>query len=334
MRQAVYNSNYQASNNNRDIFKTFGFGSNRFHTNKFSPYLLGKLLFEQKDGSFFNNFNNFKELGLFNSQNTINIAGLNLNNLLYKDSFFIKEDTKIIKLYNINLYYRNQYTFYLLSNINRDNKNIIRSNNLRLYNLKKEQLRLNKRKGHTFLFGYDRYKKISNSYRRFFIPDIRRKNHHLLKFEGEWNSSIKKKVFIGLFMRNFLLYFIKKIFFIDKKVVINLLDRKHNSLEGNAFGLKKTTLVRIAANYKIGHFLGILKKVLDKGKYVKGFKLRAVGRYQKKLRNRKIEINSGKLAYSNINSPISYINFVIVYRFGICGIKINILRDYFNYEIL
>ena len=135
-------------------------------------------------------------------------------------------------------------------------------------------------------------------------------------------------------MKNFLLYFIKKIFYIDKKVIINLVDRKHNSLEGNAFGLKKTTLVRIAANYKIGHFLSILKRNLEKGKFVKGFKLRAVGRYQKKLRNRKIEMNSGKLGYSNINSPISYINFVIVYRFGICGIKINILRSYYNYEIL
>jgi hypothetical protein len=135
-------------------------------------------------------------------------------------------------------------------------------------------------------------------------------------------------------MKNFLVYFITKIFLIDKKVSINLVDRKHNSLEGNAFGLKKTTLVRIAANYRIGHFLGILKKNLEKGKFVKGFKLRAVGRYQKKLRNRKIEINSGKLGYSNINSPISYINFVIVYRFGTCGIKINILRDYFNYEII
>jgi hypothetical protein len=79
--------------------------------------------------------------------------------------------------------------------------------------------------------------------------------------------------------------------------------------------------------------LGILKRKLANNKKVKGFRIKAVGRYQKKLRNKKIEVNYGRIRLSNINTPLSYINFIIIYKFGTCGIKINLLRDSYNYEI-
>jgi hypothetical protein len=77
----------------------------------------------------------------------------------------------------------------------------------------------------------------------------------------------------------------------------------------------------------------MLKKKLSINKNVKGFNIRVVGRYQKKLRNRKIEISYGRIRPSNINTPISYINFIIIYKFGTCGIKISYLRNSYYYEI-
>jgi hypothetical protein len=115
--------------------------------------------------------------------------------------------------------------------------------------------------------------------------------------------------------------------------LINIYENNHGLLERNALGLKKTILVRIAAQYRIGHLLGILKRKLANNKNVKGFRIKAVGRYQKKLRNRKIEVNYGRIRLSNINTPLSYLNFIIIYKFGTCGIKINLLRNSYNYEI-
>ena len=54
----------------------------------------------------------------------------------------------------------------------------------------------------------------------------------------------------------------------------------------------------------------------------------------KKLRNRIIKLRYEKIKPSNINTPIIYINFLIIYKFGSCGVKLNILRRYKYNEIL
>jgi hypothetical protein len=35
----------------------------------------------------------------------------------------------------------------------------------------------------------------------------------------------------------------------------------------------------------------------------------------------------GVTAPSNMNTPISYVQFVILNRFGLCGVKISLLRE-------
>lgn len=154
----------------------------------------------------------------------------------------------------------------------------------------------------------------------------------LLRDKSNWNLVTKKELFIKKFLKHVLINFIKRIFLIKKNIIINVFEHSHGLLERNTLGLKKTMLVRIAAEYKIGHLVGILKRKLQDKKTVKGLRIRVVGRYQKKLRNRKIAISYGRIKPNNINVPISYINFIIIYRFGTCGIKITYLRDSYNCE--
>jgi hypothetical protein len=185
MKQIAYNIKNQASNNNRDMFKPFSFGKTRFHINKVSPYLLGKIITKEKSDTFYKNLKNFKELGLFNNNNIIDLASLNFSRILNNNNNKeILRKKKIKILYNINLYYRNRYAFKLIKNIYSYKNKILKSKNLKLFNLKKEQIYLNKRKGHTFLFGYDKYGKISNSYQKFFISEYRKRKLHLLFTEG------------------------------------------------------------------------------------------------------------------------------------------------------
>ena len=180
MRQVIYNYKFRASNANRDIFKSFKFIKNRFYINKYSPHILGALLFKQKKETIFYNLNKFKELDLFKTRDIITNSSFNIAYLLYNKCS--KKKKRIKLLYNINLYYRNIYTFNLLNNINSKKK--INSKSLKLYNFKREQVSLNRKKSHTFLFGYDKYKKVFKSYRKFFISDYRRKNLHLFRLES------------------------------------------------------------------------------------------------------------------------------------------------------
>lgn len=54
-------------------------------------------------------------------------------------------------------------------------------------------------------------------------------------------------------------------------------------------------------------------------------KICLAGRYMKRLRNRKIRLDFGSFKPSNINTPISHTNFIILLKQGICGIRFTLL---------
>jgi hypothetical protein len=54
-------------------------------------------------------------------------------------------------------------------------------------------------------------------------------------------------------------------------------------------------------------------------------KICLAGRYMKRLRNRKIRLDYGSFKPSNMNTPISHTNFIILLKQGICGIRFTLL---------
>lgn len=78
--------------------------------------------------------------------------------------------------------------------------------------------------------------------------------------------------------------------------------------------------------YKVKHIINVIRKDLAADVSILGFKLGFFGRYQKKLRNKDFYRVNGSLAPSNLNSTVSYENFVVLLKQGICGIELSIMK--------
>lgn len=118
---------------------------------------------------------------------------------------------------------------------------------------------------------------------------------------------------------DFFRLFFNKIFFFKKYKIRFIKKREFNQ---HSHYLKELIKMRIRQHYRISHFMGLLFRRLCNTKTVVGVKMGFYGRYQRRLRNRKRWFSRGKLSTSNINAPISYHNFVLILKYGICGIKI------------
>jgi hypothetical protein len=321
------NNNIYKVYNNYGSYFNFSKKLNKFFFKNYNkPYFFKSFEINiRKDNLLSNILNNYN----YSNNNKYNVINYNYINLLRGNQK--NKKYRLLKNIRLNTNFFFQYNIMYNNNINMYNGDM--NSNLLTRSYKKGLLNSNNKKAFHRIFN-DSYNTIMYIRQRFNFYEYRYQKFLILSKDSNWNSFIKKEFFIGLFLKNFLIYIIKKIFFIKNNIVINIYEQNHGILERNALGLKKTILVRIAAQYRIGHLIGILKRKLENNKNVKGFRIRALGRYQKKLRNRKIEVNYGRIRISNINTPISYINFIIIYKFGTCGIKINLLRNSYNYEIL
>jgi hypothetical protein len=119
-------------------------------------------------------------------------------------------------------------------------------------------------------------------------------------------------------------YFFYKIFKI-KKIFVNIFEK--NSYRVSSKFLKYFIKFEIyKKGFRIKHIMNIIKKDLIFDVSILGFKLGFFGRYQKRLRNKDFKKIKGSLAPSNINSLVSYSNFIILLKQGITGIEINIIK--------
>jgi hypothetical protein len=76
-----------------------------------------------------------------------------------------------------------------------------------------------------------------------------------------------------------------------------------------------------------------LFKQLKKKKSIVGLKIGFFGRYEKRLRNKKVWRDIGVIAPTNINTPLSSQNFALLLKQGLCGVKMFILFKTYQNEI-
>jgi hypothetical protein len=122
-------------------------------------------------------------------------------------------------------------------------------------------------------------KKIFNNY---FLNNEYTKNFNIL------NSRIKKKDFLRylfFFFKSFLIFFFNNIFY-NKKIVINFLNQ--NEFFASSNYLSNFIKMRVSQKYRVLHIVGLLFNNLLKKSSIVGLEIGLFGRYQKKLRNRKI----------------------------------------------
>jgi len=143
------------------------------------------------------------------------------------------------------------------------------------------------------------------------------------------NKKQFKKYFL-FFIKSFLLFLLNNIFF-NKKIILNFLNQKE--FFNSANNLSCFIKMRVFQKYKVLHIVNLLFNNLIKKKSIVGIEMGLFGRYQKKLRNRKVWKLKGIISPSNINSPISYKNFVVLLRYGICGVKLYLLTKVYKNEI-
>lgn len=147
------------------------------------------------------------------------------------------------------------------------------------------------------------------------------------------NSSLKSFNFNFFFrLLSFFLSFFLKNIFQHKTFVFNFFQK--NIFYLNANTLKSLIHFSVIKNKsKVAH---IVKKIFRKTKkkiFILGLKIGFFGRYEKKLRNKKVWQMRGSLSPSNINSVLSYRTFSVLLKQGLCGLKISFLNKMNKNEI-
>lgn len=213
--------------------------------------------------------------------------------------------------------------FFIFKKKNLYNKN---NNKYYLFFLKRKR----KKKIRYFILNYFHYKKKK-------INSLFLKNYFLFNEYSNFLSvnlrPIKKKKFLKyffFFFKSFLIFFLNNIFY-NKKIIINILIQRE--FFNSSTYLSKFIKMRILQKYRVLHIIGLLFNNLLKQSSIVGINIGVFGRYQKKLRNRKVWKMKGMISPSNINSPISYKNFIILLRYGICGVKFYLLMKVYKNEI-
>jgi len=273
---------------------------------------------------------------------------INIKILIRKKNFLKKRKKKkknalifnnINKIFKNNLYFKYSLFFkkYLYYNfIKRKKKN--KKNIIKFF--KRKKIRKKKRKIFFKYFlnflVYNKFlkkKKKRSIYSKFFFYNINLINFNKVFFLNYFYKKKKKKNFLKyffFFMKSLLLFFLNNIFY-NKKVIINFLNQ--NEFYNSSESLSNFIKMRVFQKYKVLHIVNLLFNNLLKKNGIIGIEIGLFGRYQKKLRNRKVWKMKGMISPSNINSPISYKNFVVLLRFGICGVKLYLLMKVYKNEI-
>lgn len=137
--------------------------------------------------------------------------------------------------------------------------------------------------------------------------------------------------FILIFFKKYLEYFLKNIFKI-KNIFINFFEKFSYRLSSKF--IKRFIKFEIyKKGYRVNHIINLIRKDLIMDVSILGFKLGYFGRYQKRLRNKDFYKIRGALSPSNINSVVSYENFVVLLRQGIAGIELSIIKKMKKNEI-
>ena len=200
--------------------------------------------------------------------------------------------------------------------------------------------RINSFKNFKYFYKYKNifiYKRKKN----FYNCKYKKKWYNLLRIpNNRWLNRLKSikinnyfnldKRFIFM-LKNFLFFFIKKIFKINN-TIINFIDKKE--VNYSTHSLYKLILWRLKVGYKIEHYAYLLHNKLKNEKGIIGFKIGYAGRYKKKLRNKKFIKQFGAISPSNINSPVSYNQFILIMRYGVCGVKMSYVRKAYLSSII
>lgn len=228
-------------------------------------------------------------------------------------------------------------------------KKILKTFNKHNFILKKKKKRLKKAWLTGFLFKYcffsfknqkeykKKYLKILNY---FFLPktiNIRSfvENTYLKKLQLLQKNQICRTFNYSFFFRIlsfFLTFFLKKVF-LHSKFLFNFF-QKTNRLS-NSESIKKFIRFTIKSNNrnKVSQTVKKVFRKLRKKYQILGIKIGFFGRYEKKLRNKKVWQIRGSLSPSNINTPITYKSFCILLKQGLCGVKISFLNKIKKNEI-
>ena len=201
-------------------------------------------------------------------------------------------------------------------------KSINNFNNFKyFYKYKNIYIYKNNKRLNNFIFKYKWFNLLR-------IPTNRWLNR--LKYIKNTNYLTLDKKFIFI-LKNFLSFFIKKIFKVNNPI-INFIDKKE--VNYSTYSLYKLILWRLRVGYKIEHYAYLLHNKLKNERGIIGFKIGYAGRYKKKLRNKKFIKQFGAISPSNINSPLSYNQFILIMRYGVCGVKMSYVRKVYLSSII
>ena len=284
------------------------------------------------------------------------------NNITKKNlkNFFL-EDNNLLKFYNwlkfvlqwkklkidiFNIYILKSYKSLILNfdvvNINQlydidgdwdiDSGVLKSSNDIVLYSSSKSN-------NFTYYFYNEKMKKINffKKYNSNLLIFKRIRNNYISNDETDYSFSDGEDDdtninFFFEIVKNFLLFLINSIFKIAKGVAINIFNRNH--IKSSSKSIMRLLAYKLQKGYKIEHFVRLLVNNIYNDSDIIGFKLVFKGRYQKKLRNKKQSIHFGPIAPSNINTPISYEQGVVIMRYGVCGVKLYLLQKVYINEII
>lgn len=247
------------------------------------------------------------------------IYGKNVIKRFKKYKFYVYKGKKLIG-------YRKYKKYYTL-NIKKRKNNFLKNNNY---------FQINKLRKFDILNYYSKKKFINKFffYKDFKYFNLLLKNLKFLKLKN--NLFFLEKNYIPvknilLFFKRYLEYFLKNIFKI-KKLYINFFEKFSYRLSSKF--IKRFLKFEIyKKGYRVNHIINLIRKDLIMDVSILGFKLGYFGRYQKRLRNKDFYKIRGSLAPSNINSVVSYENFVVLLRQGIAGIELSIIKKMKKNEI-
>ncbi len=265
-----------------------------------------------------------------------NMLSGRINRLIHNN---VEEKNKSLVLFIRNLY-KNKFKIYLNNYLFDVKKNVIKSViNKRFLIFFKSKVK--------FFSSLSKSKKYRyKSYKNFYIYknninyNLYSRNHYLIS-----NSLINYKIgesfdytmydymdekFINI-IKNFLAFYIKRIFKMNN-IIINL--NIHNKLNNSTDTIKNLIIRRVGLGYKIDHYINLLYNKLRNEADIIGLKVIYSGRYKKKLRNKKYTRTLGRIAPANINSPISHNQFIIILRYGICGLKISFVKKLYLLSLI
>lgn len=348
------------SNKTKKNYKNFLVEDLNFY--KFFKWLLSVLNWKNL-GISLNDFTlikNFNSLNIcfyfFFKKMTLNF---NLKKNFFKfsiNSFFVK--FFLLKLFNKNFFkikkiLFNKSFFYRKNVLNGKNYFIYKKRKILKIFFKNHILKKKKKNKvrswfSVFLFKYcffllkNKWNFRKNSFyffNSYFFNKIFKKTPFIIFAKKPSSSLLQKNLLLKNFNLNFffrllsffLSFFLKNIFQ-HKNIVFNFFQKNVFFLNANAL----KTMVQFGVTRSRNKVAHIVKKIFRKTKkkiFILGLKIGFFGRYEKKLRNKKVWQIRGSLSPSNINSVLSHKTFSVLLKQGLCGLKISFLNKMNKNEI-